>query len=174
MLCVSVLFVLMKISNFLLNLGVHSMDSQGSMQEASLSKLAGASSGFPPTTSVEMPTQRQIMPPPSFFQGFPLCLIKCHIFSRIPSCHMFEVLDSRTPPMATRTPPSICRRGPMNVDHMNAWPLNPSLPRNARPRKKTWNSGIGWRQRGCEALEEYRALEGPLGHTAHHHKGGDA
>lgn len=47
------------------------MDSQGSMQEASPSKQAGASSAFPPVPNVELPTQRQAMPPPPFFQGFP-------------------------------------------------------------------------------------------------------
>ena len=65
-----VLFVLMKISNFLFILGLHSMDSQWSMQEASPSKQVGVSSGFPPATSVELPTQRQAMPPPPLFQGF--------------------------------------------------------------------------------------------------------
>jgi hypothetical protein len=47
------------------------MDSQGTMHGASPSKQVGSTSGNPPTSSGEMPTQRHAMAPPPFFQGFP-------------------------------------------------------------------------------------------------------
>jgi len=46
------------------------MDSQGTMRDASPSKQAGASSGYPPAPTGEFPTQRHAMAMPPFFQGF--------------------------------------------------------------------------------------------------------
>ena len=102
-----VLFALMKISNFLLILGPHSMDSQGSINRRVLPNRLEHRADFLPPQALNCPLNGNPCRHHHSSKDFHPCLIKCHFFSCIPSCHMLQVLDSRTPPMATLTPPSI-------------------------------------------------------------------